>query len=108
MLDHRLTLSQRFGGESGNNEVIAWAQEPCAGSSLPRGDYRGVLAATNVGAAPRPEPKPGPDRRGPPDRSRHWSWPGTAGADALPEKLDNHSGVDPAGRDTCSIDCYGS
>jgi hypothetical protein len=107
MLDRQLTLSLRLGGESGNNEVMAWAQELCTGSSLPRDNYRGALAATNGGAAPRPEPKPGPATtarpKSPLDLAGHcWSRCPT------PEKLDNHSGVDPAGQDTCSIECYGS
>ena len=107
-----------LGDESGNAEIMAWAQEMRAWFALTRGDYRGVLdaAATGHGVA----------SAGPAavqlyaQKAKAWARigdrrqvevaldEGRALLEQLPypENLDNHFAVDPAKWDFYSMDCY--
>jgi tetratricopeptide (TPR) repeat protein len=107
-----------LGEESGNAEIMAWAQEMRAWFALTRGDYRGVLSAAETGHAAAP--------RGPAavqlhaQRAKAWARigdrrqvevaldDGRALLEQLPypENLDNHFAVDPAKWDFYSMDCY--
>jgi tetratricopeptide (TPR) repeat protein len=107
-----------LGEESGNAEIMAWAQEMRAWFALTRGDYRGVLSAVETGQTAAP--------RGPAavqlhaQRAKAWARigdrrqvevaldDGRALLEQLPypENLDNHFAVDPAKWDFYSMDCY--
>ncbi len=107
-----------LGEESGNAEVMAWAQEMRAWFALTRGDYRGVLDAAATGhqlAAAGPAAVQLYAQR-----AKAWARigdrrqvevaldQGRALLETLPypENLDNHFAVDPAKWDFYSMDCY--
>lgn len=107
-----------LGEDSGNAEVMAWAQEMRAWFSLTRGDYRGMLAATEVGLDIAPHSKAAVQLHA--QNAKAWARlgdrrqvevaldKGRALLESLPhpEDLDNHFAVDPAKWDFYSMDCY--
>jgi tetratricopeptide (TPR) repeat protein len=107
-----------LGEESGNNEVMAWAQEMRAWFALTRGDYRGVLAAAETGHAVAPSGPAAVQLHA--QKAKAWARIGDRrqvevaldGGRALleqlpyPENLENHFAVDPAKWDFYSMDCY--
>jgi hypothetical protein len=107
-----------LGEESGNTEVMAWAQEMRAWFALTRGDYRGVLAAATTGHEVAPDGPAAVQLHA--QRAKAWARigdrrqvevaldQGRALLERLPypENLDNHFAVDPAKWDFYSMDCY--
>jgi tetratricopeptide (TPR) repeat protein len=107
-----------LGQESGNTEVMAWAQEMRAWFALTRGDYRGVLDAAETGHAAAPRGSAAVQLHA--QKAKAWARigdrrqvevaldEGRALLEQLPypENLDNHFAVDPAKWDFYSMDCY--
>jgi tetratricopeptide (TPR) repeat protein len=107
-----------LGEESGNTEVMAWAQEMRAWFALTRGDYRGVLAATTTGHDVAPHGSAAVQLHA--QKAKAWARIGDRrqvevaldqGRALLeqmpyPDNLDNHFAVDPAKWDFYSMDCY--
>lgn len=107
-----------LGEDSGNAEVMAWAQEMRAWFSLTRGDYRGILAAAETGLAIAPNSRAAVQLHA--QTAKAWARlgdrrqaevaldKGRTLLEALPypEDLDNHFAVDPAKWDFYSMDCY--
>lgn len=107
-----------LGEDSGNAEVMAWTQEMRAWFSLTRGDYRGVLAAAEVGHRVSPHGAAAVQLHA--QKAKAWARigdrrqvevaldQGRALLEKLPhpENLDNHFAVDPAKWDFYSMDCY--
>jgi tetratricopeptide (TPR) repeat protein len=107
-----------LGQDSGDSEVMAWAQEMRAWFSLTRGDYRGVLAAAETGHDVAPGGRAAVQLHA--QRAKAWARigdrrqvevaldQGRALLERLPhpENLDNHFAVDPAKWDFYSMDCY--
>src|SRR5437762_7667176 len=107
-----------LGEESGNTEVMAWAQEMRAWFALTRGDYRGVLAAATTGHEVAPSGPAAVQLHA--QKAKAWARIGDRrqvevaldqGRALLaqlpyPENLDNHFAVDPAQWDFYSIDSY--
>jgi tetratricopeptide (TPR) repeat protein len=107
-----------LGEDSGNAEVMAWAQEMRAWFALTRGDYRGVLAAAEVGHTVAPNSRAAVQLHA--QKAKAWARigdrrqvevaldQGRALLERLPypENLDNHFAVDPAKWDFYSMDCY--
>jgi len=107
-----------LGEESGNTEVMAWAQEMRAWFALTRGDYRGVLAAATTGHDVSPSSPAAVQLHA--QKAKAWARIGDRrqvevaldqGRALLeqmpyPENLDNHFAVDPAKWDFYSMDCY--
>lgn len=104
--------------DAGNLEVMAWAQEMRAWFALTRGDYRGVLAAAQVGHDVAPHGAAAVQLHA--QKAKAWARIGDRrqvevsleqGRTLLerlphPENLDNHFAVDPAKWDFYSMDCY--
>ena len=107
-----------LGEESGNPQVMAWAQEMLAWFALTRGDYRGVLAAAATGHDVAPHGSAAVQLHA--QKAKAWARIGDRrqvevaldqGRTLLehmpyPENLDNHFAVDPAKWDFYSMDCY--
>lgn len=107
-----------LGEESGNAEVMAWAQEMRAWFALTRGDYRGVLEAAETGQSVAPHSPVAVQLHA--QKAKAWARigdrrqvevaldQGRALLERLPypENLDNHFAVDPAKWDFYSMDCY--
>jgi tetratricopeptide (TPR) repeat protein len=107
-----------LGEESGNNEIMAWAQEMRAWFALTRGDYSGVLSAAEAGHAAAPSGRAAVQLHA--QKAKAWARigdrrqvevaldRGRALLEQLPypENLDNHFAVDPAKWDFYSMDCY--
>jgi tetratricopeptide (TPR) repeat protein len=107
-----------LGEESGSNEVMAWAQEMRAWFALTRGDYRGVLAAADMGHAVAPTGPAAVQLHA--QKAKAWARigdrrqvevaldDGRALLEQLPypDNPDNHFAVDPAKWDCYSMDCY--
>jgi len=107
-----------LGEESGDAEVMAWAQEMRAWFALTRGDYRGVLAAAATGHEVAPSGPAAVQLHA--QKAKAWARIGDRrqvevaldqGRSLLerlpyPENLDNHFAVDPAKWDFYSMDCY--
>jgi hypothetical protein len=108
----------KLGQETGNAEVMGWAQEMRAWFALTRGDYRGVLAAAETGHAVAPHGAAAVQLHA--QKAKAWARIGDRrqvevaldqGRALLermpyPENLDNHFAVDPAKWDFYSMDCY--
>jgi tetratricopeptide (TPR) repeat protein len=107
-----------LGEESGNTEIMAWAQEMRAWFALTRGDYRGVLDAAATGHSASPRSAAAVQLHA--QKAKAWARigdrrqvevaldEGRAILEQLPypENLDNHFAVDPAKWDFYSMDCY--
>jgi hypothetical protein len=107
-----------LGEDSGDAEVMAWSQEMRAWFALTRGDYRGVLAAAEVGHSIAPNSRAAVQLHA--QRAKAWARIGDRrqvevaldqGRALLermpyPDNLDNHFTVDPAKWDFYSMDCY--
>lgn len=107
-----------LGEESGNAEVMAWAQEMRAWFALTRGDYRGVIDAAETGQSVAPHGPAAVQLHA--QKAKAWARigdrrqvevaldQGRALLERLPypENLDNHFAVDPAKWDFYSMDCY--
>jgi tetratricopeptide (TPR) repeat protein len=107
-----------LGKESGDAEVMAWAQEMRAWFALTHGDYRAVLAAAQTGHGVAPHGPAAVQLHA--QKAKAWARIGDrrqvevaldAGRSLLehlpyPENLDNHFAVDPAKWDFYSMDCY--
>jgi tetratricopeptide (TPR) repeat protein len=107
-----------LGEESGDAEIMAWAQEMRAWFALTRGDYRGVLSAAETGHAASAHGPAAVQLHA--QRAKAWARigdrrqvevaldEGRALLEQLPypENLDNHFAVDPAKWDFYSMDCY--
>jgi tetratricopeptide (TPR) repeat protein len=107
-----------LGEESGNAEIMAWAQEMRAWFALTRGDYRGVLNAAETGHAAAAHGPAAVQLHA--QKAKAWARigdrrrvevaldEGRALLEQLPypENLDNHFAVDPAKWDFYSMDCY--
>ncbi len=108
----------KLGEESGNAEVMAWAQEMRAWFALTRGDYRGVLDAAAAGHSVAPRSPAAVQLHA--QKAKAWARigdrrqvdvaldQGRALLEQLPypENLDNHFAIDPAKWDFYSMDCY--
>ena len=108
----------KLGEETGNAEVMAWAQEMRAWFALTRGDYRGVIAAADTGHAVAPSGSAAVQLHA--QKAKAWARIGDRrqvevaldhGRALLehmpyPANLDNHFAVDPAKWDFYSMDCY--
>jgi len=107
-----------LGEESGNTQVMAWAQEMRAWFALTRGDYSGVLAAATTGHDVAPSSPAAVQLHA--QKAKAWARIGDRrqvevaldqGRALLeqmpyPENLDNHFAVDPSKWDFYSMDCY--
>jgi tetratricopeptide (TPR) repeat protein len=107
-----------LGEESGNTEIMAWAQEMRAWFALTRGDYRGVLDAAATSHSTSPHGPAAVQLHA--QKAKAWARIGDRrqvevalddGRAILeqmpyPENLDNHFAVDPAKWDFYSMDCY--
>ncbi len=108
----------KLGEETGNAEVMAWAQEMRAWFALTRGDYRGVIAAADTGHAVAASGSAAVQLHA--QKAKAWARIGDRrqvevaldqGRALLermpyPANLDNHFSVDPAKWDFYSMDCY--
>ncbi|GAA3766642.1 hypothetical protein [Streptomyces chiangmaiensis] len=104
--------------ESGNAEIAGWAHEMRAWFALTRGDYRGILAASQAGT--EAAPKHGVAMQLAAQEAKGWARLGDRrqtevaldrGRKLLegmpyPENLDHHFVVDPAKFDFYAMDCY--
>lgn len=107
-----------LGEESGDSEIMAWAQEMRAWFALTRGDYRSVIEAADVGQKAAPNSRAAVQLYA--QRAKAWARigdrrqvevaldKGRALLEQLPypENLDHHFVVDPAKWDFYSMDCY--
>ncbi|MBW8484106.1 XRE family transcriptional regulator [Actinomadura parmotrematis] len=107
-----------LGEDSGDTEIIGWAQEMRAWFSITRGDYRGVLAAAEAGHAAAPHSRAAVQLYA--QMAKAWARigdrrqvevaldQGRALLEQLPypDNLDHHFAVDPAKWDFYSMDCY--
>ncbi|MGI5164476.1 XRE family transcriptional regulator [Spirillospora sp. CA-253888] len=107
-----------LGEESGDTEVMAWAQEMRAWFALTRGDYRGVIAAAEAGHAMSADSRAAVQLHA--QKAKAWARigdrrqveveldRGRALLEKLPypDNLDHHFVVDPAKWDFYSMDCY--
>jgi tetratricopeptide (TPR) repeat protein len=111
-------IAWSLGEDSGDSEIMAWAQEMRAWFALTRGDYRGVIAAAEVGHGVAPSGSAAVQLHA--QKAKAWARigdrrqvevaldQGRALLERLPhpENLDNHFAVDPAKWDFHSMDCY--
>jgi hypothetical protein len=107
-----------LGEESGQAEVMAWANEMRAWFAITRGDYRGVIAAAEAGHAIASNSRAAVQLYA--QKAKAWARigdrrqvevaldHGRALLERLsyPENLDHHFAVDPAKWDFYSMDCY--
>ena len=107
-----------LGEESGDTEVMAWAQEMRAWFALTRGDYRGVIAAAEAGITIAPNSRAAVQLHA--QKAKAWARIGDRrqvevaldqGRTLLerlpyPDNLDHHFAVDPSKWDFYSMDCY--
>ncbi|WP_426505403.1 XRE family transcriptional regulator [Dactylosporangium sp. McL0621] len=107
-----------LGEESGDAGVMAWAQEMRAWFALTQGDYRGVVAAAEIGEAIAPHHSAAVQLAA--QRAKAWARMGDRRQVELaldhgrrlleglpyPENLDNHFVVDPSKFDFYAMDCY--
>lgn len=107
-----------LGQESGAGEIAAWANEMRAWFALTRGDYRGVIAASEQGQALAPHSSVSVQLYA--QKAKAWARIGDRrqvevaldqGRELLesiphPENLDNHFAVDPAKWTFYSMDAY--
>lgn len=107
-----------LGEESGDAEVMGWAQEMRAWFALTQGDYRGVIAAAETGQAMAPNSGVAVQLAA--QKAKAWARIGDRrqvevalnhGRQILealphPENVDHHLTVDPAKFDFYAMDCY--
>ncbi|MBB5869120.1 tetratricopeptide (TPR) repeat protein [Allocatelliglobosispora scoriae] len=107
-----------LGLESGSAQIQGWAHEMRAWYALTRGDYLGVIAATETGEAVAPNQSVAVQLAA--QRAKAWARLGNRkhAAEALdqgrallekqpyPDNLDHHFIVDPAKFDFYAMDCY--
>ncbi|MDG4790238.1 XRE family transcriptional regulator [Micromonospora sp. WMMD1102] len=107
-----------LGEEAGNAAIIGWAHEMRAWYALTQGDYRGVIAAAELGAAKAPRQSVAVQLAA--QQAKAWARIGdrrqveTAldrGRTLLeslpyPEDTDHHFVVDPSKFDFYAMDCY--
>ncbi|MCX5121241.1 XRE family transcriptional regulator [Micromonospora sp. NBC_00362] len=108
----------QLGEESGDVNVIGWAQEMRAWYALTAGDFRGVVAAAEAGEAAAPRQSVAVQLAA--QRAKAWARMGDRRQVELaldqgrrileglpyPENLDHHFVVDPAKFDFYAMDCY--
>jgi hypothetical protein len=111
-------MAFNLGEESGQAEVMAWANEMRAWFAITRGDYRGVIAAAEAGHAIAPNSRAAVQLYA--QKAKAWARigdrrqaevaldHGRALLERLPypENLDHYFAVDPAKWDFYSMDCY--
>ncbi|WP_026415434.1 hypothetical protein [Actinomadura oligospora] len=107
-----------LGEDSGDAEVMAWSQEMRAWFALTRGDYRGVIAAAEMGHEISGDSRAAVQLYA--QKAKAWARVGDrrqmevaldSGRALLeglphPDNLDHHFVVDPAKWDFYSMDCY--
>jgi tetratricopeptide (TPR) repeat protein len=107
-----------LGQESGNTDVMGWAQEMRAWYALTQGNYRGAIAAAEAGEAIAPHQSVAVQLAA--QRAKAWARIGDRrqvevaldqGRTLLeglpyPENLDHHFVVDPSKFDFYAMDCY--
>lgn len=110
--------AQSLGQEAGSAEIMGWANEMRAWYSLTQGDYRGVVAAADIGGALAPNHPVAVQLAA--QRAKAWARLGDRRQVELaldhgralleqlpyPEDLDNHFTVDPSKFDYYAMDCY--
>lgn len=107
-----------LGEEASNADIVGWAHEMRAWYSLTQGDYRGAIAAAEVGSDRAPERSAAVQLAA--QRAKAWARlgdrrqvevaldQGRALLESLPypDDLDHHFVVDPAKFDFYAMDCY--
>jgi hypothetical protein len=107
-----------LGQEAGHADIIGWAHEMRAWYALTQGDYRGVIAASEVGQQAAPYKSVSVQLAA--QKAKAWARVGDRrqvevaldqGRELLeslpyPDNLDNHFVVDPSKFDFYAMDCY--